>query len=107
MARKKQSIDVTPPVPAPSVAGAVPESPAPKAVEAKSQKLVQVEYLKENHHILDGVHAVRKGINHLPAHVWEKAKSHPSIQKLMDDGHLIDLDEEKLEEDASGGQAAE
>ena len=66
--------------------------PLPEAVSASKQAVVQVEYKKENNHILGiGAHAIAKGVNTLSKAVWEEAQKHPSVKKLIADGHLVDL----------------
>lgn len=76
-----------------------------KTVEGKAVPLVQVEYKKENHHLLDHVYALRKGVNHIPADVWAKAAEHPTTKQLIKDGHLVgpagaaDEEEEEGDED--------
>lgn len=67
---------------------AAAEKPA-EAVQGLKQDLVKVEYKEEKHHVLTGVHAIRQGVNHLPEHIWAAAKRHPSVQKLIEDGHIV------------------
>lgn len=87
-----------------------------KAIEGKAQDLVQVEYKLENNHILEGVHALAKGVNHVPAHVWQKFSSHPAIMSMVKAGHIVPPDavkveaapesEEKDEESGDGEESA-
>lgn len=81
---------------------AAPE--AVKAVEGKKVELVEVEYKKENHHVLDHVHALRKGKNHLPKEVWEKAKAHPVNAALIKEGHLVGPAEDMIDEEESAAE---
>lgn len=84
-----------------SVAGEVPKESQGQMVKGSSQKLVQVEYMKDNHHVLgsvSSVHAVRKGVNHLPEHVWAEAKKHPSVQKMLETGDLVEMSEDAEDE---------
>lgn len=87
---------------------------------AKQQDLVQVEYKKENNHILaGGVHALAKGLNHVPKAIWEESKKHPSVAKLIADGHAVvvgdqsaaeapaEADEDPSESDAAASADAE
>lgn len=80
------------------------EVPASETViEAKSQDLVQIEYKKDNHHVLSGVHALRNGVNHIPRHVWEDVKNHPFILEDIKNGHIVpmsDASEPECEDDA-------
>lgn len=62
-----------------------------RKVEGVARKLVQVEYRLKNHHMLNQVHAVGPGINHVDSAVWEAAKKHPATMHLIKEGHLIDL----------------
>lgn len=70
----------------------------PKEVEGKKEPLVQIQYNKENHHLLDHVYAIRKGLNHVPRWVWEKTENHPTIVQLIKDGHLKVVQSKKSEE---------
>ena len=87
--------------------GAAAKAEAAPAVEGAKQDLVQVEYKKDNHHILSGVHALRQGVNHLPRSVWEEAKKHPSIQSMMASGHIVGPEDEEIEEAAEAADAQE
>lgn len=62
---------------------------ADSVVEGSKQELVKVEYTKDNHHVLQGVHALRKGVNHLPKEIWVEAKKHPSVIKMIEVGHIV------------------
>ena len=70
-----------------------------KTVEGKKQNLISVHYTKDNHHILDGVHALRKGNNSIPKEAFIEHMKHPSTQQLIKDGHII-LNEEDFEEES-------
>jgi hypothetical protein len=89
------------------------DGPLPQAVAAKAEKTVQVHYKKENNHILGiGAHALAKGVNTLPASVWSEAQKHPSVAKLLADGHIVDLSKPEAapaeeEEPAEGEPEAE
>ena len=63
------------------------ESEAPQAAK---MDVVHLSYHGDNHHILDGVHAIAKGLNTIPKAVWEKCKNAPSILHLIKSGHLVD-----------------
>lgn len=65
-----------------------PESAPVAEVSVAKEPLVQLHYSGDNHHILDHVHAIRQGINHVPAAVWAKVKEAPAIVKLIADGKL-------------------
>ena len=66
-------------------------APAPqKPVQASATPVVPVLYKKENNHILQGPHALAPGLNQVAKHVWEEAKKHPSVQKLIKDGHAVE-----------------
>ena len=67
-------------------------------VEGKKSKLVQVEYKKDNHHVLIGVHSLRKGINHVASDVWEESKKHPAVQHLIEQGHIVCGSDDEFEE---------
>jgi hypothetical protein len=96
------------------------KGPMPEKVSVgKKQDLVQLHYSGENSVILhNGVHAISKGINHLPKDIFEEAQKHPNIAKLVKDGKLkvvgspaekaeepVELEESKDEDDSE--QAAE
>lgn len=77
-----------------------------KEVQGSKVELVKVQYKKDNHHVLSGVHALRQGDNHLPKSVWEEAKSHPSVASMIASGHIVGpADEEESEEEAIEEQA--
>lgn len=59
------------------------EMPSVPPVEGVPQDLVKVKFNDDRHHLLDHVWALKKGINHLPKAIWEKAKAHPSIQSML------------------------
>ncbi len=104
---KKQRFPSSANPPKASAAQAAP-GPLPEAVAAKKQDVVQVEYKKENNHILGiGAHALAKGINTLPKQVWDDAKKHPSVQKLIADGHLIEAGVKAKFEEAADEEGEE
>lgn len=67
-----------------------------KAVPASADRgTVALEYKKANHHFLDHVYCVVKGVNHVPKWVWEKARKQPAVAQLIKDGSLVELDDAK------------
>jgi hypothetical protein len=119
MAKSKRFPSPANPGKAPKEAAKAPAGPLPENQGSKREAQVQVEYKKENNHILGiGAHALAKGVNTIPAGVWAEAQKHPSVQKLMADGHLIDMskvkdapaeedsDVSESEDDAEGEEAA-
>lgn len=77
-----------------------------ESAEKSPIELVKLEYKKGNHHIVHGVHAVIKGLNHFPKSVWDEAKSHPANQQLIKSGDLVEIqDEPAVEEKPAKGKA--
>jgi hypothetical protein len=74
---------------------------APAAVSSSKQDLVQIQYNKENNHVLsNGVHSLAKGENHLPKAVWEASKSHPAIKQMIKDGHIVVSGDQSVGDDS-------
>ena len=77
--------------------------PEAKTVSGSKQELVQVEYKKENHHLLPkSVHHLSKGINHLPKSVWEEHKKDPAIAHLLKEGHIVEVETGEAEPKEDG-----
>lgn len=81
-------------------------APTPTVIEGKSQETVEVHYTKENHHILTGVHALRKGKNTIPKKVWDSVKDHPTTKSLVKDGHIVPPAPCPVEEEAETGDTS-
>ncbi len=84
---------------APKSQADAPSAPE-KVVEGKKLELVKLSYKLKNHHLLNHVVALHPGENHVCKLVWEKAKSQPAIQRLLKDGHLVDLSDACDEQEA-------
>lgn len=78
-----------------------PEAPKePVVVEGKAQALVQLSYGADNHHWLNHVHSISRGLNHVPADVWEKAKEHPTTRALLGKGTIVELGHDEAKPEA-------
>jgi hypothetical protein len=65
------------------------KAPEQKVVTGVKQDLIKVHYKKKNHHVLNHVHSLRNGDNHIPRSVLNEALQHPSTIKLLNDKDLI------------------
>lgn len=64
-----------------------------KIVEGKAQELISINYKKDNHLVIHGVHAIRTGMNSFPKSVWDAHKSAPAIQALIATGDLEPIED--------------
>lgn len=58
-------------------------------VVGKALELVQIQYNRDNHHVLSGVHALRQGLNHIPKAIWDSVKENPFIKADIDAGVIV------------------
>jgi len=61
---------------------------APDPVVGEKQELIQVIYERENHHLLNNVFALVRGLNNVPVSVWDKVKDHPEVKHMLTVGDL-------------------
>lgn len=57
--------------------------------EGKASNLVQIHYSGDNHHFLNHVQHLSKGMNQVSQDVYESAKEHPTFKKLQSDGTIV------------------
>ena len=68
--------------------------PEAKAAAPKGPiQLVQVQYNKKNHHLMDHIYALVPGLNQVPKHIWEKFKEHPAAKAMIEKKEIEVADE--------------
>jgi hypothetical protein len=75
----------------------VPAAEVAEAPKPASQALKRIRYTEDNHHIIEHVHALRFGVNHVPAEIWDRAKEHPTIKAMIEKKLIQPLDDEAVE----------
>lgn len=79
----------------PGAKPAAPKAPEAKTVEGKKAEIVKVTYKLENHHFLDNVWKLVKGVNAVDKATWDKAATNPATIALIKKGDIVVESEDK------------
>lgn len=63
----------------------------PAPVHAKQVELTELSYAGDNHLVMpNGFHMLKKGLNFLPKSVFDEAKKHPHIKKMIEEKKIVE-----------------